>query len=213
MGYKLPLTETATEDAPDLITDVALGAAATPDSQSLPEIQKRLGERGLQPTLPLADPGYTTGSTLKKSADAGISLLGPVSPGTPRTASRFGPEAFKVTPETQEATCPNGDPALPWASRHRWEGGGATFVITWDRAACGVCPLRSPCLTEKQTHRRLTLSEHYSLLDARRQEQTTETFRRSYRRRNGIEATFSPLVNVLDGRQTPYRGKAKTLLH
>lgn len=62
-----------------------------------------------------------------------------------------------------------------------------------------------------QSQRTLRLSRYYGLLSKRRQEQKTPQYRERYRRRAGIEATFSHLVNVHGGRRTPYRGQDKTL--
>ena len=85
------------------------------------------------------------------------------------------------------------------------------MAVLWDKQVCGGCPLRERCLPPGQDQRILRLSRYYDLLSARRREQNTPAFRERYRRRAGIEATFSHLVNVHRARRTPYRGPDKTL--
>lgn len=75
------------------------------------------------------------------------------------------------------------------------------------------CPLRSQCLPPGQLQRILRLSPYYTLLSTRRAEQKTPAFRERYRRRAGVEATFSHLVNVHRAQRTPYCGSAKTLCY
>jgi hypothetical protein len=67
-GYKLHLTETAREDAPTLITDVAVVPASSYDALALDAIQERLEQRHLLPQTQLADANYVDGATLVESA-------------------------------------------------------------------------------------------------------------------------------------------------
>jgi hypothetical protein len=77
-GYKLPLSETATEDAPLLIMDLQVGAAAAYDCPALAAIQQRLQARDLLPNPQLADGSYVNGPTLHRSRERQVELLGPV---------------------------------------------------------------------------------------------------------------------------------------
>ena len=214
-GYKLHLTETATEDAPLLITDLDIVAAAAHDSQAVDPIQARLRACGLLPDTHLADAGYVNGLTIQSSLGCGVSLLGPISAdilGPARKDTILPPEAFAIDVENQQATCPGGHSARLWSLYQRSSRKGRSLIaIAWDKQTCSQCPLRSQCLPPGQVQRVLRLSPYYTLLTNRRAEQKTVAFRERYRRRAGIEATFSHLVNVHRARRTPYCGAAKTL--
>lgn len=58
-----------------------------------------------------------------------------------------------------------------------------------------------------------TSGPYYTLLTAQRAGQKMPVFRARYRRRSGIEATFSHLVNAHRTRRMPYCGSAKTLCY
>jgi transposase len=214
-GYKLHLTETAAEDSPLLITDLEVGAAATYDCHCLDPVQQRLQERDLLPDTRLADAGYVNGPTMHRSRKRQVELLGPVPAdtyGASRQESILPAEAFQVDVENRQAICPGGHPNQRWSVYHRRGGEDYDLMaIIWDKQVCGGCSLRGRCLPPGQDQRTLRLSRYYDLLSARRREQTTEAFRERYRRRAGIEATFSHLVNVHGARRTPYRGPDKTL--
>jgi len=216
-GYKLHLTETATEDAPLLITDLDIVAAAVYDSQAVDAIQARLQVRALLPETHLADAGYVNGLTIQSSLGHGVGLLGPISAdtyGTSRKEKVLPPEVFTIDVENKQATCPSGHPARLWSLYQRSGRKGRSLVaIAWDKQACSQCPLRQQCLPPGQLQRILRLSPYYTLLSTRRAEQKTPAFRERYRRRSGIEATFSHLVNVHRARRTPYCGSAKTLCY
>ena len=80
--------------------------------------------------------------------------------------------------------------------QHSSRKGRSLVAIAWDKKDCSQCPLRQQCLPPRQVQRVLRLSPYYTLLTTRRAEQKTPAFRERYRRRAGIEATFSHLVNV-----------------
>lgn len=214
-GYKLHLTETATEDAPLLITDLDIVAAAAHDSQAVASIQQRLQACDLLPDTHLADAGYVNGLTIQSSLSYRVNLLGPIPAdtlGASRKDTILPSEAFTVDVETQQATCPGGHSARLWSLHQRSDRKGRSLIaIAWDKQTCSHCPLRSQCLPPGQLQRVLRLSPYYTLLTNRRAEQKTVAFRERYRRRAGIEATFSHLVNVHRARRTPYCGSAKTL--
>jgi hypothetical protein len=117
-----------------------------------------------------------------------------------------------VDVENQQATCPGGHLSQRWSVYHRRGGEDKDrMAVPWDKHVCGGCALRARCLPPGQEQRILRLSRYYDLLSARRREQNTPAFQERYRRRAGIEATFSHLVNVHRARRTPYRGPDKTL--
>ncbi|MCA1596421.1 MAG: transposase [Chloroflexi bacterium] len=216
-GYKLQLTETATADAPKLITDVDIVAAASHDGAALDAIQERLSQRDLLPETQLADSGYVCGATLQSSQQRGLLLLGPVSPDTSspeRKAAGCALDDFIIDFAAQQARCPAGHLSVGWHTKPRWDQPRLEqVVIRWDKQACGGCDLRSTCVGPKYPYRVLTVSQHHQQILARRIEQQTKAFKEQYRNRSGIEATFSNMVNVHHSRTSPYRGRDKTLLY
>ena len=192
-----------------------VGAAAAYDCHCLTAIQERLQARDLLPATQLADAGYVNGPTLHHSQERQVELLGPVPAdtyGASRQEKIWAAEAFEVDVEKRRATCPGGHFNHHWWVYHRRSGEDKDLIaLIWDKQVCGRCPLRVRCLPPGQSQRTLRLSRHYALLKARRREQKTPAFRERYRRRAGIEATFSHVVNVHGARHTPYRGTEKTL--
>jgi transposase len=216
-GYKLHLTEMAEEEAPALITDVAVVAANSYDAVAVNAIQQRLKARHLLPQTHLADAGYVDGATLVESARHGVELLGPVAADNSSAlhkAPGFGVEHFHLDFSQQQARCPQGQQAIRWHQQPRADNPRQQMVvISWDKAVCQNCAHHRECLGPGQRPRTIKVSAQYPQLTARRQEQKGEAFQERYRRRAGVEATFSHLVNVHGARRTPYRGGSKTELH
>lgn len=215
-GYKLHLTETAEEDAPSMITDVTIVAANSYDAVAVDTIQQRLEARHLLPQTHLADAGYIDGATLVESGSRGVELLGPVAADNSSAlhkAAGFGVEHFELDFSAQQARCPQGQQAIRWHQQPRADNPRQqVVVISWDKATCRICAHKRECLGPGQRPRTIKVSAQYPQVVARRQEQTSEAFQERYRRRAGIEATFSHLVNVHGARRTPYRGRDKTEL-
>ena len=77
---------------------------------------------------------------------------------------------------------------------------------------CRDCPLKDKCLGAGQKHRTLVVGEYHSHLQARRQEQKTEEFKKKSQRRNAVEGTQSELVRAHGLRRARYRGLEKARL-
>jgi transposase len=217
VGYKLHVTETASEEAPALITDVEIGAAAAYDCHSVAGIQQRLQAREVLPDTHLADTGYVNGASIKDSQARHVALLGPVPADNFNASQRpvgFGTEDFVVDMQHQQAICPAGQTSVRWSEYDRPDlPAHKKLVVSWDKKICLACPLQQSCLGPGKAPRTLGLTGYYDVLAARRKEQKTEAFHERYRRRAGIEATLSHLVNVQGARRTPYRGPEKSLTY
>lgn len=210
-GYKLQLTETADEQHPAMITDVDVVGLTERDSCSLEAIQQRLGERGLEPEEQLVDRGYTSGTAIEESRGRGVELVGPVQ-GEPE-GGRFRASAFAVDVSAREAVCPGGHRTQNWRAREQKDRPGQGVIyVSWGVAQCGMCPLRAQCVSPSMRSKTLKLSAHYEELRLRREQQRTREFGARYRRRAGVEATFSNVVRRYGGRRAKYRGRAKVLL-
>src|SRR5205823_52118 len=85
--------------------------------------------------------------------------------------------------------------------------------IIFNKEVCAQCPLKTKCTQAEKSGRVIKISSHYEAIAERRKLQHTEQFHNLYRRRSGVEASLSQVVNHYDGRTTPYRGSSKTQLH
>jgi len=88
--------------------------------------------------------------------------------------------------------------------------------MTWEvrlaRKDCTPCIHRSPCTKAKREPRLFGLQprEPYEALQAARQQQTTEAFRRQYAARAGVESTHEQAIRRCGLRRCRYIGQAKT---
>lgn len=73
-----------------------------------------------------------------------------------------------------------------------------------------VCTLRALCTQGRGSGRTIKVSPNYPVIEGRRKQQQTPEFKQRYRRRAGIEASFSSIVCTHGGRKTQYRGIDKT---
>jgi transposase len=121
VGYGLHVTETADEQGPAIIVDVAVEPIGRGDTQVLPGIQQRLEQRGLRPERQLVDGGYTSGKTLADSRAAGTELIGPVrrdqragTESEQEETRRFGGSDFALDFERRVGVCPAGKRCSAW---------------------------------------------------------------------------------------------------
>lgn len=216
-GYKVHLTETVEDDAPQLITDVQTAPAPETDKEALPEIQSRLTEHNLPPDQHLVDAGYVTaGHIVESKQQHRITLVGPIMEEPSWQAEEgkgYAAADFKLDWEKQQATCPQGKHSAYWV-KSRASYGMEIFYIWFHKKDCSVCPVRADC-TRNQTQRRsLTVNAqpYHEAIQAARARQQTEEFKEQYQARAGIEGTISQAVHVTGLRKARYRGMAKTRL-
>ena len=215
-GYKVHLTETCDEDAPRIITDVETTLATTSDFDMTPIVQAQLAERDLLPSEHIMDAGYVTAQHLVSSQKGGVDLLGPA-PSDPSWQAKapdgFDVATFHIDWEAQRALCPQDHLSalwLPGKDRLAHE----VVHIRFADADCLACPARVKCTHSTTRPRQITvrLREQHEALQAARLRQTTETFRKRYGTRAGIEGTISQAVRASDLRRSRYVGLAKTHL-
>ncbi|HEX4119715.1 MAG TPA: transposase, partial [Verrucomicrobiae bacterium] len=89
--------------------------------------------------------------------------------------------------------------------------GKISYRFEWT-GRCQDCALGDQCLGAGQEHRTVTVGEHHTVLQARRQEQKSEAFRHRCHKRNAIEGTQSELVRAHGARRARYRGLEKMRL-
>ncbi len=180
-------------------------------------IHDHLAARDLLPAEHYLDAGYLTADHLVTSRAAhGIDLIGPV-PGDnswqAKAQQGFDAACFALDWDARQATCPGGRTSAQWMERQDRHG-HAVVHIRFARADCQACPLRQSCTQAATEPRALMIRarEQYEALQAVRQRQTTETFKRQYAARAGIEGTTVQGVQDSDLRRARYVGLAKTHL-
>lgn len=230
-GYKLHLTETADEQGPTLITDLDVVKLTEYEGDAVEAIQQRLIERDLAPEQHLVDRGYVDGTTLGESQRRGIELVGPMrenwggrvggtqaeprgeEPVEPDEGGHLKASQFELDAERKVGTCPAGQASASWHERERKDARRAGIVmlyVSWSATVCRACPLKERCLNATSGGRRLQVNPNQQQIEQRRSEQHTAEFQRVYRRRAGVEATFSALRRS-QGRRARYRGRDKIL--
>jgi transposase len=202
---------------PHLITDVQTTPAPTSDFEMLPIIQADLAAGDRLPSEHIVDAGYVTAEHLVTSQKMhGVNLLGPVNPDPSWQAKAqqgFEVATFAIDWDSQIATCPNGRTNVLWMpGRDRHEH--KIVNIRFARTDCEACPVRVKCTHSSTQPRMLTVrvQEQHEALQAARQRQTTDEFRKSYAKRAGVEGTISQGVRRSDVRHSRYLGLAKTHL-
>ena len=217
-GYKAHLTETLTNEAPQIITHVETTVASEADSTTLPRIQQGLEEAGLKPDEHVVDSGYVSAELIRHSREEqGITLVGPVPPDTSWQAqSEDGLDVaqFTLDWEAKRALGPIGCVSSTWSERHNHRDGTAEVVIRFPSRVCQACPIRSRCTHARENGRTLTVRSQLipeELLAARRR-QKTDAFQASYRQRAGVEGTISQGVRACGLRRSRYYGQVKTHL-
>ena len=92
--------------------------------------------------------------------------------------------------------------------------GHATVRIAFSKPVCAACARRADCTRAATAPRalRIRARDHYTVLQAARALQQTETFKQVYARRAGIEGTIAQGTRTGDLRRSRYIGLVKTRL-
>jgi transposase len=210
LGYKTQVTETCDADQPHLVVDVEVTSALANDSPELPHIQTRLQERDLLPSEQYVDQGYMSGDHVVASAHLGINLMGNLLDDTQGPVG-FRQTDFQINEATHQALCPAEQTSRVWAERGTPPQRPPAIQIRFDGATCQACAFFGKCTTSMQG-RSLTLHPYRAILQARRAEMQSESFREKLHVRSGIEGTLSELVRRHGFRSGRYRGQSKLRL-
>jgi transposase len=217
VGYKVHLSETCDDNLPHLITHVGTTVATDADIEALGPIHQALAERDRLPSEHLVDAAYGSAQVLVTSqTDYDIDVICPVPPDTSWQAQdkqAFVVTDFSIDWEKQTVVCPNGRRSHQWTPG-RGPRGKPTIQVQFRHADCRACPMRVNCTRSKLGARELTLhpeAEHLAL-QAARERQQTDDFKRQYARRSGVEGTVSQSAYALGMRRSRYIGLARTHL-
>src|SRR5512133_167658 len=218
VGYKAHLTETCEEQLPRIITAVQTTLAPIADGEMTTPIHAALQEKDLLPADHLVDTAYLDAELLVNSQETyGVNLVGPTRIDTGWQARQaeggFAAENFAVDWERKQATCPAGKTSQFWLPAKDTRGND-TIHIRFSKKDCGICLLHSQCTRSQPPRRTITVrpQPQQLALQAARAREKTETFKKQYAHRAGIEGTISLGVRTVDLRRTRYLGLAKSHL-
>ena len=220
VGYKVQVAETvreavlaAGEPTRNFISGIVAHAARESDQEGSGKMELAQQALGMdQPPVQYVDAAYISAQKLVEAAAQGRELIGPALASPHNNDGRFVPEQFTVAVEQRQAVCPAGQENTQCSRLEEQATGKVSYRFEWNSSTCGPCPLRQQCIKAEHSHRTLTVGEHHTPLQARRQEQQTKPFKLRMRHRNAIEGTQSELVRVHGLRRARYRGLAKARL-
>jgi transposase len=206
-GFKAAVT---TEQSSEIIVDIQDIPAAGRDGRELmPTIARAEQHAGVTVERVLGDGAYPTGENLAACAthpDSPIDLVAPVA--RPRDAE-VDKSAFRIDLDRQTATCPQGHTTTTVVKD--WSFGTPTLRFRFARTLCQACPLFQRCVHSQSRGRTITMHPHETYLQAARQRQKTDEFKRVYAGRSAIERKQAELVQH-GLRNTRYLGHQKRQL-
>jgi hypothetical protein len=132
-----------------------------------------------KPSVQYVDAAYISTEKLVEAQAEGRELIGPAPGAAHNNEGRFTSEAFQVTVERREAICPAGHPNTQCSRLEEQATGRVSYRFEWDTATCAACALRQACIKANHPHRSLVVGEHHTVLQARRAEQKTQSFKES----------------------------------
>ena len=216
-GYTVHLTETCSEDYPNIITNVETTPANVPDGELTQKIHSSLASKEILPSEHLLDMAYVDAENLATSSEEHqVELIGKVPQDTSwqgKTPGAFNINCFAIDWESSRVKCPMGHWSSAWRDR-KDEYGNSVIEVRFDRKTCGACESRKNCTKAKKEPRLLKLRQRaaHEALQSARKGQDTKEFQQKYGQRAGIEGTISQAVRAYDMRRSRYRGLNKTHL-
>jgi hypothetical protein len=215
VGYKVQVAESIgpepqskSEPERNFLTSVVTQSGTESDDAGLPATLQAQRQSGLETPAELyVDGAYVSAAELAQAKKEGRELIGPAQPsGSKATGYRI--EEFDICVEERRAICPAGRENTQCSRLEEKQSGKVSYRFEWS-THCHQCPLKEQCVGADQNHRTLAVGEHHTLLQERRREQATESFRQRMRVRNGIEGAQSELVRGHGMRRARYRGKSR----
>ena len=215
VGYKVHLTEIYDCDRPHLITNVETTMAATPDGEMTTPIHESLQEKELLPEIHAVDTGYVDAELLIISQkEFGVNLVGPTRSGgrwQEKEKKGFAISDFVINWEKQQAICPAGKTSKSWTPAvDRVKN--PVIKIKFSTKDCGKCPFQPQCTKSNRRGLTMRTEEQHKMLQKAREREKTESYKKEYGKRAGIEGTISQGVRRCGMRHSRYRGLVKTHL-
>jgi DDE family transposase/transposase-like protein DUF772 len=197
-------THLAADPDDELITNVAVTPANTPDRAVIDELlEEPTDTTGAAAGLEIyGDSAYADGQTLAEQAERGNELRAKVPP--IRNAHGYSKDQFGIDPAAGTVICPARHTVSIRPQRH---GGQARFG-----ELCRGCPLRAAC-TKSRSGRVITIHPHEAALQHAKARQRDPNWQQTYRANHPIaERKISHFTRrPWDGRKARCRGRARIL--
>jgi len=205
-GFKAVVS---TEQSSELLLDIAdVTASGSDGAHLMPTIEGTEAEAEVIVERVLGDGAFGSGKNRAACADRDepIDLVSPMAqPSDPEVHK----SAFDIDLEAQTATCPQGH--MVTGKPGSKQDGLPTWLFTFPRATCEVCPLFERCVKSKKFGRTVGAGPYETLLQEARARQQTEEFDALNRLRPAVERKIGELV--MHGlRNTRYVGQDKRQL-
>jgi transposase len=206
-GFKAAVT---TEQLSEMIVDIQDIPAAGSDGRELMPTTDRVEQHAdVIVERVIGDGAYPSGENLAACAlhqPEPVDLLAPLAQGKDPAVDK---SAFQIDLAQQTATCPQGHTVA--ASQGSTHDGLPTLRFCFPRATCQTCPLFERCVKSKSAGRTVNTHPYESYLQAARERQQTDEFKRAYRLRPAIERKQAEQVQH-GLRNTRYLGHPKRQL-
>jgi hypothetical protein len=206
-GFKALST---TEPSSELLVDIAdIPATGSEGAHLLPVIQRVEAQAQVVVERVIGDGAFGSGALRAACANYPTHAVDLVSPLAQPQDAEVAKSAFQIDLEAGTATCPKGQTVVGQPGPE--EDGQPTYLFTFPRAVCQVCPLFERCVRSQKTGRTLRTQPFEAYLQTARARQQTEAFKHLYRLRPAIERKQAELV-AHGLRDTRYLGEPKRQL-
>ena len=202
-GYQVQVMETYSGDTDEkqlsLITHIEVESADKHDANALLPALKNTDKRDMSPKELLADSLYGSDDNVTKAKQAfQTDVLAPVM-GT--KSKDYGLDRFTLDRHNQITLCPQGNKPISVKKPND------RFIAKFSRSDCASCPQLTNCPVIKY---KKAYTYYYNQkmisISKRRQYEDTESFRKVYRYRAGIEATMSQFDRLTGVKNLRVRG-------
>jgi hypothetical protein len=181
-----------------LVVDAVAQPANQPEHEALETLWPSLAAHGQVQSLSI-DRAYLSSPLIGSLKAQGIAII--AKPWPLRNRGRFTKEAFQITLDRHEVTCPAGVTV-----RLRGSGRRAQFPAD----TCGRCTLQADCTTSARG-RTLSIHPQEALWIELRATRRTAEGRKALRQRTEVEHTLAR-IDQLQGKRARYKGARKNTL-
>jgi hypothetical protein len=215
VGYKIQVAESIGpgerldgEPPQNFIASMVTQSATESDEAGMVDTLAAQAGLGFKaPSELFVDGAYVSAASIVEAQAEKRELVGPAQP-SPTRAKGYRTDEFDINIEERRALCPANKENTQCSRLEEEATGKVSYRFEWS-THCHDCPLRDACISQGQKHRTVTVGQHHTVLQSRRQEQKTDAFKKRMHQRNAIEGTQSELVRAHGLRRARYRGRAK----
>jgi len=212
-GYQAQLSETCDEtNDVNLVVSAQVETAAESDANAVEKVLADEAERDCLPEELLADANYGGDKNYQRAKSEGVNLISPVPGGAKYDPDKIGFDKFKVS-ESESNPKVTSCPAGHAPQQSKYNASSDHMSVTMDAATCSGCPLLDRCPVRLQESKRggATAKVYFEMREhragVRREAEQSESYRKVYRLRAGIEGTNGSLKRRLGLGRLRVRGR------